>query len=289
MRIPKYLLTPLIGAISVAAAHADVATTMPFAQATFVCERTVDPVPQEIYIAMIDLSDPAVVVRVARGGPDPDGEGKWETILKRPTAIADIEHFDVVINGDFFEHLKQKDSTDASKSFVSGSPASVIGPAVSDGVFWGSNKAERPVFMIDDTGKASITTMKVPPSNARQVVAGDQLLVMEGKNVAPPDLPGEQNEIAPRTAVGLKNEGQTLVLMVIDGRHPTRAVGMTYHQEAQIMLKLGCTSALNLDGGGSSVLAIRDSKTGKIQIMNHPSGGEERPVANVLGVSIKSQ
>jgi exopolysaccharide biosynthesis protein len=55
------------------------------------------------------------------------------------------------------------------------------------------------------------------------------------------------------------------------------------------MLKLGCTSALNLDGGGSSVLAIRDSKTGKIQIMNHPSGGEERPVANVLGVSIKSQ
>lgn len=271
-----------------AAAGAEVSTTRPYKQITYVHERQTEPVPQEIYAAIIDLSDPNVSVRVARGGPDPDGAGKWETVLKRPTVVADREHFDVVINGDFFAHLHGKDAEGAAaqKEFTRGTPAAVSGPAVSDGVYWGIGKARRPVFMIDDKGHASITVMKTPPSDARQVVAGNQLLVVDGKNVAPPDLPDERHELAPRTAVGLKDGGKTLVLAVIDGRDLKRAVGMSYYQEAQVMLEFGCTSALNLDGGGSSVLAIRDSRTGKMRIMNHPSDGRERPVANVLGVAI---
>jgi len=52
------------------------------------------------------------------------------------------------------------------------------------------------------------------------------------------------------------------------------------------MLKYGCTQAINLDGGGSSVLAIRDPRSHKMQILNHPSDGRERSVANVLGISV---
>ena len=52
------------------------------------------------------------------------------------------------------------------------------------------------------------------------------------------------------------------------------------------MLKYGCRQAINLDGGGSSVLAIRDPQTHRMTILNHPSDGRERSVANVLGVRV---
>jgi exopolysaccharide biosynthesis protein len=52
------------------------------------------------------------------------------------------------------------------------------------------------------------------------------------------------------------------------------------------MIRLGCKEALNLDGGGSSVMAVRDMATGKIKILNDPTDGRERAVVNVLGISL---
>jgi exopolysaccharide biosynthesis protein len=52
------------------------------------------------------------------------------------------------------------------------------------------------------------------------------------------------------------------------------------------MIKYGAEQAVNLDGGGSSMLGIRDPKTHKMQVMNTPSDGHERFVANVLGVTV---
>ena len=90
----------------------------------------------------------------------------------------------------------------------------------------------------------------------------------------------------PRTAVGIRDGGKTLVLVVIDGRKKGVAVGMSLRETADVMLKFGCRDALNLDGGGSSMLGIRNPKTGKMEIKNNPSDGRERSVANVLGVSV---
>jgi len=61
---------------------------------------------------------------------------------------------------------------------------------------------------------------------------------------------------------------------------------MSLVETADVMLKLGCDQALNLDGGGGSVLAIRDPKSHEMTTLNHPSDGRERAVANVLGVSV---
>jgi exopolysaccharide biosynthesis protein len=52
------------------------------------------------------------------------------------------------------------------------------------------------------------------------------------------------------------------------------------------MLRLGCNEALNLDGGGSSVMAVRDPASGQMKILNAPTDGHERAVANVLGISV---
>jgi exopolysaccharide biosynthesis protein len=54
------------------------------------------------------------------------------------------------------------------------------------------------------------------------------------------------------------------------------------------MLRLGCDDALNLDGGGSSVMAVRDRSISSMRILNEPTDGRERAVANVLGVTVKS-
>lgn len=80
----------------------------------------------------------------------------------------------------------------------------------------------------------------------------------------------------PRTAVGFND--QYLFLVVVDGRQPELSVGMTMLELARFMSELGCTEALNLDGGGSSTFWLDGT------IRNSPSDGRPRPVANALVV-----
>jgi large repetitive protein len=85
----------------------------------------------------------------------------------------------------------------------------------------------------------------------------------------------------PRTAIGW-NEGH-FFLVVVDGRQEGFSVGMTYPEVAALMRRLGCTHAMNLDGGGSSTLWLDG------HIMNSPSDGRERRVANsLIVVSLES-
>jgi exopolysaccharide biosynthesis protein len=262
----------------------------PYPAVIYSFEKRKNP-PQEIYVARIDLNDPNVSARVSRGGDDPDGEGKWQTTLMQPTRIADREGFDVVINGDFFQHLSGKDAEGAAalKEFKSGIPAIAIGPAETDGKLWATTQKARPAFMVDEKGRPAITVCRIPPDSARQVIAGSDILVKGGKSVAPEaEKPGFIKGPHPRTAVGIANGGKTLLLVVIDGRRKNEAVGMSLRETAEVMLEQGAEEAVNLDGGGSSVLAIRDPDSGKMHIMNHPSDGQERAVANVLGVRVKA-
>jgi hypothetical protein len=80
----------------------------------------------------------------------------------------------------------------------------------------------------------------------------------------------------PRTGVGLR--GGSLVLVAVDGRQPGYSEGMSLYQMAELFLELGCTDAMNLDGGGSTTMVVRD------QIVNSPSSGVPRAVANGLAL-----
>ncbi|MEA2736658.1 MAG: hypothetical protein QOE14_3109, partial [Humisphaera sp.] len=209
--------------------------------------------PQEVFAAFIDLTDPNVQVRVSRGGEDPDGPGEWQTSLMQPTKVAEREGFDIVVNGDFFAAFKATDAEGeaALKQFTGGRPAKVSGPAVTDGEKWGPAEKARAAFMIDGRGKMVIAEVKDPPSDARQVIAGSDVIVQNGLNIAPPsDKPGFARGPHPRTAVGIRDDGKTLVLVVIDGRKKDVAVGMSLKDTADVMMKYGCTDAVNLDGGG---------------------------------------
>jgi exopolysaccharide biosynthesis protein len=279
---------PLLLLLVPAVTHAEIGKR-PYPSVIYTYEQQQTPKPQKIYVAAIDLTNPLVNVRVSRGGADPDGEGKWQTTLMQPTKIAEREGFDVVINGDFFSHLSGKDAEGkaALAEFKSGIPAAVMGPAVSEGKYWGPTTKPRAAFLLNKEKHPAVAVLKEPPDDADQVIAGSDVIVKDGKNVAPPgDKPGFARGPHPRTAVGIAEDGKVLLLVVVDGRKKGEAIGMSLQELGDVMLKYGAQQAVNLDGGGSSMIGIRDPQTHKMQILNHPSDGRERSVANVLGVSV---
>lgn len=78
----------------------------------------------------------------------------------------------------------------------------------------------------------------------------------------------------PRTAVGYND--REMILFTVDGRRPGWSVGMTFDEMAATLLSLGCTEAVNLDGGGSTTMWVRG------EVKNRPSDGNLRNVANCL-------
>ena len=82
----------------------------------------------------------------------------------------------------------------------------------------------------------------------------------------------------PRTAVGLSRDRKIMYFVVADGRREG-VPGMTLPELAQFMdQELDACAAMNLDGGGSSAMWVRD------EIVNVPSDGMERKVGNHLAV-----
>lgn len=88
---------------------------------------------------------------------------------------------------------------------------------------------------------------------------------------------------AVRSAAGIGNDGEELLLMALDGGPEFRS-GLTVAEVAELMAELGATDALSLDGGGSSTLVTRSPGDAAVTVRNHPSGGAERPVPNGIGV-----
>jgi len=78
----------------------------------------------------------------------------------------------------------------------------------------------------------------------------------------------------PRTIVG--TDGNRMVWVVIDGRSSVHSMGATMDETRWIARALGLTSAINMDGGGSSQLIWRGITA------NMPSDGRERPLPYVV-------
>ena len=78
----------------------------------------------------------------------------------------------------------------------------------------------------------------------------------------------------PRTGIGIDGRGRVL-LVTVDGRQ-TKSVGMNLYEFADLFRYLGATSALNLDGGGSTTMWVRG------QIVNRVSDPNERPVGSSI-------
>lgn len=110
-------------------------------------------------------------------------------------------------------------------------------------------------------------------SGIKVAIGGGPALVRDGK---PMHWSGFLHMRHPRSAVGWNKDA--IYLVEVDGRQSNISLGMTFPELADYLVKLGCTEAMNLDGGGSATLWALGS------VRNSPSEGDERPAANALVV-----
>lgn len=83
----------------------------------------------------------------------------------------------------------------------------------------------------------------------------------------------------PRTGVGVLGTNH-LVFIVVDGRSTNYSRGVTMPEFAQMFKDLGCVSAYNLDGGGSSAMVFNN------KLVNRPQGGtKERGTSDILYIA----
>src|SRR5690349_18393678 len=130
-------------------------TNHPFDGVVCYSKTRTDP-PTRLFIAAVDLTNPNLRLRVAPGGPDPDGTGPWQTTLMAPTRIAAREGFALVVNGDFFEARGLKDAEGSKSGYRAEIWAAVKGPAVTDGRNWAVGTNERPCLIVHRDGKVAI-------------------------------------------------------------------------------------------------------------------------------------
>jgi hypothetical protein len=108
-------------------------------------------------------------------------------------------------------------------------------------------------------------------------IGGAPILLLAGKEESWTGAKGTNSLAAtrhPRTAIGFNS--QYLFLVEVDGRQKGLSLGMTFPEMARLMRDLGCTDAMNLDGGGSSTFWMNG------KVLNSPSDKHERTVANAV-------
>lgn len=118
--------------------------------------------------------------------------------------------------------------------------------------------------------------------DANFVLASGPLLVQNGKvdmTINPySERAASRN---PRSAVATNADGSKVFLVTVDGRSSSSA-GMTLPEFASYLVSMGAYSALNLDGGGSTTMAVRERGYKYPILFNSPSDGSERRVSSIL-------
>ena len=109
-----------------------------------------------------------------------------------------------------------------------------------------------------------------------QIVTGNPKILEDGVTLQSEADRGDANTRQPRAAIGYSDGGKKAYFMVVDGRSPLSS-GVRTTWLADIMRYAGATDAMNVDGGGSSVLY-----TSTLGVRNKPSDGNERADGNAF-------
>jgi hypothetical protein len=228
-------------------------------------------------VLRFDLEEVSSLISVAVA-PDPDGDGPAETVLDSPMDHAEGAGLAAAVNANAWGMVPPPAKGERPR-FTEGGACDVRGWVVSNGVPRSPPQRGYWSFWMTRDGTPHIGNIGKTATNVQWAVAGFGGLLRNGSV-----LPGPSDVRHPRTAAGLDRERKTLVLAVVDGRQPGYSEGVSDRELAELMQELGCADALNLDGGGSSVMILRDGE-GPARIVNRPSDlGGPRPVPVLLGV-----
>ncbi|MEO6350495.1 MAG: phosphodiester glycosidase family protein [Candidatus Limnocylindrales bacterium] len=137
----------------------------------------------------------------------------------------------------------------------------------------------RPLLPGDEV---TISTHTAPEwTDVSEAVGGAELLVADGVlQTYSPRRPDAVLKPQPRTAIGIRDDGG-IVLVVVDGRS-SLSRGVTNAEMGELLISLGVVDAVNLDGGGSTTMAVRRPGDLDVSVANRPSDGVQRTVSTSL-------
>ena len=147
----------------------------------------------------------------------------------------------------------------------------LVGPTSKLSTFYGKKKVKVEINTNPDWG------------NVTHIISGGPYLVKNGERFIDTK---EQKLLAiggrnPRTAIGYTADNK-LILVAVDGRENS-SIGLTLNELSALMKELGCTNAMNLDGGGSTVMYVNG------RIVNKPQAQGGIALSNALTVKTSKE
>ncbi|MBP5342133.1 MAG: phosphodiester glycosidase family protein [Bacteroidales bacterium] len=207
-----------------------------------------------------------------------------DTALSELSTLAQRHNAYAAINGSFFD---MDLGNPVCFLRINGQQFGENTPAKDDSV---RRKYYQYATLLLDNGRPRVA---VPDSNRlweeslrdSNVMTAGPMLLLDGKEVPQRDDRTFVTRRHNRTAVGIRPDGTTL-LLVADGRFRHQAEGLSLPELQRVMRWLGCTEAINLDGGGSTTMYIHDRPHDGV--VNYPSDNHhhdhegQRPVSNAI-------
>ena len=279
--------------------------TQPYVGVSYIDRTVTEPRPLHMHVVQIDLRAPGIAFKVSPPG------GDREVIRQSTFDFLSQERAQVAINAHYFLPFPSEEKT-----------AWIIGLGASEGrVFSAFETPEQryalvtdaPALNIDRRNRATIVhhdpkfkdglhvREKVTLWN---VVAGSSQIVTAGEITVPAYRDEQHREglleqggpnnysnakawadsTTARTAIGLSRDRRTLTLFTVDVRGGSD--GMRLSEVANVLIRdFSVFDALNLDGGGSTTMAMEDPVTGARSIVNASSDNPQgRNVATSLAV-----
>lgn len=138
-------------------------------------------------------------------------------------------------------------------------------------------------FVVGDNVQITVTSPDERWSEVSYAVGAGDMLVSDSAVCS-----GLSTSKNPRTAVGVRADGSA-VFYTVDGRSASWSAGMGLDELANRMLELGCVSAVNMDGGGSTAMVAAMPGKTELDTQNRPSDGTLRMGANYILFLNKSE
>lgn len=262
----------LLGAAGTARAGFTTMVTTPYPGVTHTVYLDAS-IPLRIHVVTADVTSQEIHLSATLTGDRGQTVSDWAN-CKRGTAGCTT--VDVAINGDLFApagFVPRGLAIGGAKAWPDASMPNAV-----EGWFAFGRPMDLNAVQLAPPGNPQMPASALAVEGA---VGGRALLVQSGMAMSSYDAtdPTEPFRAAPRTAVGLDGAAHTLYLVVVDGDQ-AQSLGLTAEELAGFLAGIGVSDALELDGGGSSELYVRNQGG----VVSSPSNGVERAVANHLGL-----
>lgn len=148
-------------------------------------------------------------------------------------------------------------------------------------VIAGRGKMAEPLTRFEPGQEVSLDSKAISDLEDLDFAIGGGSVILRDGEIVNTNINSKGNH--PRTGIGINKDSTEIILVTIDGRDSSFK-GISQEMFGAMLKRLGAYNAINLDGGGSTTMAIKPLGDDKSQVVNKPSDGGERSVVNGVGV-----